>query len=244
MSEENKNVTPSEEDLSKAIDGLIEEHFGPKVETTDLSKGNGQPENKMDQLPKDTDVDANGGKDVIKAKDTKEDDEEEEEETEKAKKAKAEKCKKSEDGSSEFEELKKAFESEKKEKEELSKSFTKLSESHSALEKSVSVLTDKINSAGEIFKGLKYEIDLLKKTPMPRQSIKNVDEIKKSFHDPEAGEAQGQKFQKSEVEGAIESLVKAGKISSVVGTEFEMYGKIQNPQASQLVAQEVLKNRK
>ena len=90
--------TPQEENLddeklSKAIDSLIEEHFSTpkegeeeiKKSEEDISKANGQPENKIDELPKDTDVKANGGKDVIKAKKDEEEDKKEDEE--KAKKS-------------------------------------------------------------------------------------------------------------------------------------------------------------
>lgn len=251
----------TEDALSKAIDELIEQNFGEG-----LKKGNGQPENKIDELPKDTDVVANGGKDIIKSDDKDED------EAEKAKKKAADMKKAEDDKKAEEakkcamkkseEEIEKA-KKEKEDKEKLEKEYKKseqedgsekliksLTEENTSLKKSFEDLQksidEKFENIGEIFKGLKYEIDTLKKSPAPRKSIKDVGEIKKSFAEAGAEEDEGkpESFKKSEVEGAIESLVKSGQISSSTMTEFEMYSRISNPHYSKLVAAEVLKNRK
>lgn len=224
--EDNKDQVMNEEALSKAIDELIDEHFGKSEE--DVSKSNQPSAADLDQLPKEEDVNANGGKDVIKAKKSEEEDEEEEE----AEKAKS--CNKS-------------FNSDDIEIEELRKSFNDKTEDFSksvlALAKSVSLINEKLDSAGEIFKGLKYEIDQLKKSPTPRKSIRSVDQINKSFVDVE-DQGKEEKFSKSEVETAIESLVKSGRISSSIGTEYEMYGKIGSPHARQVVISEVMRKHK
>lgn len=235
MEKETEKV--SEDALSKAIDELIEQNFGES-----LVKGNGQPENKMDDLPKDTDVPANGGKDIIKS--------EEEDEAEKAKKKEAD-MKKAEDEKKKEAEEKLEKEVKKSEQEDNSEKLIKsLTEENTKLSKSVEDLYKSINekfeNVGEIFKGLKYEIDTLKKSPTPRKSIKDIGEIKKSFSEEGTEETldRPEAFKKSEVEGAIENLVKSGQISSSTMTEFEMYKRISNPHHSKLVAAEVLKNRK
>ncbi|MBW2986722.1 hypothetical protein KY333_05115 [Candidatus Woesearchaeota archaeon] len=223
--ENGKEEMINEEALSKAIDNLIEEHFGEKEDKEEISKASEQPEVKMDEIPKETDLKANGGKDYIKAESSDEEEkEEDEEEEEKAKKEKDSMKKEK------MEYAKKSEESSENESEALKKSFEDF-------EKSINAKFDDI---GEIFKGLKYEIDQLKKSPLPRQSIKNVEEIKKSFQNEESKEA----FTKSEVEEAIDSLVKGGQISSSVGTEWEMFKKISNANASKMIASEILKNRK
>lgn len=240
----------TEEALSKAIDKLIEDQFGMTENTEsesqeDISKANGQPSNdQLDQLPEGKEsLNANGGKDTLKSEEGVEEEKKEEEEEEDLEK-KAKKCsvKKSEEASeSEGEDLMKSLVAEnkklKEENESLTKSFVAFKESHEGT----------MENVGEILKGLKYEIDTLKKTPVRRNSIKNVDEVRKSFTDTDKEETEAPKkaaFQKSEVEDAIESLVKSGKIGAEVGAEFEISGKILNPNHSRMITKEIVNNRK
>ena len=122
---------------------------------------------------------------------------------------------------------------------------------------SVKSFESKFDTVGEILKGLKYKIDTLEKsheviskTPLPRQSIKDVGQLKKSFNDPSEEENNSgnqnapSTFNKSEVEDAIDDLVKSKQVSSALGTEFELYGKINNPHHGKLIASQVIRNRK
>jgi len=238
---ENKETgVVNDEQLSKAIDELIEENFGKSEEgeKKELEKAE-QPENKMDELPKDEDVKANGGKDVIKAKKVEkaeeekaeEEKEEEEEEGEEMEK----KAKKSEqEGESELETLRKSLAGSQERSESLQKSFE-------SLEKAIN---KKFEDIGEIFKGMKYEIDELKKSPMPRKSIKSVDQLSKSFDNSGDEEESGESFNKSEVERAIEDLVKSGQCSSSVMSEYEVTGKIMHPHHRSMVSHKIVENRK
>jgi hypothetical protein len=217
----------NEEALSKAIDQLIEEEFG-KAE--------------FDELPKEVDVKANGGTDYIKAEDSEEDEEEEEEgqgdeiegqkemdedRTLKAKKSMpAKNCDMAKKSDTSF---------------DFAKSQEAFMKSFEVFQKSIN---DKFENVGEIFKGLKYEVDQLKKSSQPRKSISSVDQIKKSFTDTREGEAKEATFEKSEVDSAIESLVKAGQIPVAIGTEFEMYNQISHPGYRKVIAEQILKERK
>jgi len=226
----------TEADLSKAIDDLIEENFAalatPVVEEDEVAKAASQPANDFKEIPKDTDVKANGGKDAIKAVKSEDEDEDDEEEKEEGKELQK-KCKKSEEdeGDANVETLEKS-------------EFESFSKSNEEFQKSV---LDKIETMGEIFKGMKYEIDQLKKSPAPRKSVKNVEALNKSFGEAESTEtvtAPKKAFEKAEVETAIEELVKSKEISSSVMGEFEMYGKVYSKSAGQKVSAQILKNRK
>lgn len=220
----------NEEALSKAIDQLIEEEFG-KAE--------------FDELPKEVDVKANGGTDYIKAEDEGSEEDEEEDEEE----GQGEEI----EGQKEMDEdrtlkAKKSMPVKKCDMAKKSDSSFDFAKSQEAFMKSFEVfqksIEEKFENVGEIFKGLKYEVDQLKKSSLPRKSIASVDQIKKSFTDTREDEVKEASFQKSEVENAIESLVKAGQIPVAIGTEFEMYKQISHPGYRKVIAEQILKERK
>jgi len=225
----NKETVSNDEALSKSIDELIDKHFSenemPKNEDKeDLKKSNKTKDNKEVDVEEDEVDKAKKSKNKLKKEFSYKEENEDKED-------KIKSCKKSQEKDSEndYDLLKKSFEEEKNKNDEL--------------RKSIEEVNDRFNSVGEIFKDMKQEIDLLKSKPNSRKSIKNIEEIKKSFNDTEEQD-QREGYTKEEAADAIEELVKSGEISSSACAEFEMFKKISNPVVRGKVSKLIVKNRK